>query len=102
MKTNYTITLSDQQIKTLAAWFERREPTGQWTAYSVPYARFAYKGERVNVVVYSSQKLVVAGKETAAFVQNVLEPEVTGEARLGYDTVHHPEWFELHAGCDEW
>ena len=101
MKTNYTITLSDQQIKILAAWFECREPTGQWTAYSVPYARFAYKGEGVNVVVYSSQKLVVAGKETAAFVQNVLEPEVTGEARLGYDTVHHPEWFELHAGCDE-
>ena len=101
MKTNYTITLSDQQIKTLAAWFERKEPIGQWMAYSVPYARFAYKGEGVNVVLYSSQKLVVAGKETAAFVQDVLEPEVTGEARLGYDAVHHPEWFELHAGCDE-
>lgn len=101
MKTNYTITLSKQQTQALAAWFESKEAAGQWTAYSVPYARFAYKGDQVNVVAYSSQKLVVAGKQTASFVQNVLEPEVTGEARLGYDAVHHPERFELHAGCDE-
>ena len=30
-----------------------------------------------------------------------LEPEVTGEARLGYDEVRNPEWFESHAGLDE-
>ena len=101
MKTNYTITLSDQQIKALAAWFQAKHSTGQWTAYSVPYAVFAYKGDRVNVVAYNSRKLVVAGKQTTSFVQDVLETEITGEARLGYDAVHHPEWFELHAGCDE-
>jgi len=31
----------------------------------------------------------------------VVEAEITGDPRLGYDEVHHPEWFELHAGCDE-
>ena len=81
MKSNYTITLSKQQTQALAVWFQSKEATGQWTAYSVPYARFAYKGDQVNVVAYSSQKLVVAGKQTASFVQNVLESEVTGEAR---------------------
>ena len=30
-----------------------------------------------------------------------LEPEVTTAPKLGYDEVHHPEWFELHAGLDE-
>ena len=30
-----------------------------------------------------------------------LEPQITGVVRLGYDEVNHPEWFELHAGCDE-
>ncbi len=30
-----------------------------------------------------------------------MEPEITGDPRLGYDEVHHPEWFEDHAGMDE-
>jgi ribonuclease HIII len=55
----------------------------------------------VNVTGYNSGKLVVAGKETEAFVVDILEPEVLKEARLGYDDVLHPEWFEPHAGLDE-
>lgn len=30
-----------------------------------------------------------------------LEPEITMAARLGYDELHHPDWFESHAGLDE-
>jgi ribonuclease HIII len=55
----------------------------------------------VNVVGYQSGKLVVQGKKTEDFVRDVIEAEITGEARLGYDEVHNPEWFTLHAGCDE-
>jgi ribonuclease HIII len=51
----------------------------------LPMPSLPTRGHQVNVVVYTSHKLVVAGKQTASFVQNVLEPEVTGEARLGYD-----------------
>src|SRR5690606_29641756 len=29
------------------------------------------------------------------------EPQVTGEALLGYDEVHHPDRYEDHAGLDE-
>jgi ribonuclease HIII len=35
------------------------------------------------------------------FVKFVLEPEVFGEARLGYEEVHSPEMFEPHFGVDE-
>jgi ribonuclease HIII len=44
---------------------------------------------------------VVQGKKTEDFVRDILETEITCEARLGYDEVHNPEWFTLHAGCDE-
>ena len=72
-----------------------------WEPYGVEYARFAFKGNKVNVVGYNSGKLVVQGKEMEEFVINTLEPEVLGEARYGYDEIYHPEWFELHAGMDE-
>jgi ribonuclease HIII len=55
----------------------------------------------VNVSAYTSGKVVVAGKGTEDFVRDILEPEVIGEARLGYDEVRHPDWFEPHAGLDE-
>jgi hypothetical protein len=34
-------------------------------------------------------------------VQNVIEAEVTGAPKLGYDEVLHPDWYEPHAGLDE-
>jgi len=67
----------------------------------VDHARYAYRGNKVNVVAYASGKLVVQGKGTEDFVLNVLEPEALKEATYGYDEIYHPEWFELHAGLDE-
>jgi len=100
VKTIYTIKLDDEQMDRLADYLEAGHQ-GPWFAYDVAYSLFAFKGEKVNVVGYQSGKLVVSGKNTEAFVQNVVEAEITGDPRLGYDEVHHPEWFELHAGCDE-
>ncbi|MBA3849752.1 MAG: ribonuclease HIII [Opitutus sp.] len=95
--TTYTIKLDDAQMAKLRAAVAKK----QWEEAEVPYARFAFKGPKVNVTAYESGKVVVAGKETEDFVQNVIEAEVTGLAQLGYDDVHHPEWFEPHAGLDE-
>jgi ribonuclease HIII len=95
--TTYTIKLDDAQMEKLRAACAAK----YWEEVEVPYARFAFKGPKVNVTAYTSGKVVVAGKETSDFVQNVIEAEVTGQARLGYDEVHHPEWFEPHAGLDE-
>lgn len=95
--TTYTIKFDDAQVAKLRAACVAKN----WEEAEVPYAQFAYKGPNVNVTAYTSGKVVVAGKGTEEFVQNVIEAEVTGEARLGYDDVHHPEWFEPHAGLDE-
>lgn len=99
-KTIYTIKLDQEQMDKLADFLEEGHQ-GPWFHYDVAYSLFAFKGEKVNVVGYQSGKLVVSGKKTEEFVQNVLEAEITGDPRLGYDEVHHPEWFELHAGMDE-
>lgn len=95
--TSYTVKLSDSQMEQVRRHCEAR----LWEKFDVAYARFAYKGPKVNVTGYESGKLVIAGKETEDFVTNFIEPEVLQEARLGYDEVLHPEWFEPHAGLDE-
>ncbi len=95
--TTFTLKLDDAQMEKLRAAVAAK----YWEEVAVPYARFSFKGPKVNVTAYTSGKVVVAGKATEDFVQNVIEAEVTGEARLGYDDVHHPEWFEPHAGLDE-
>lgn len=100
VKTMYTIKLNQEEMDKLADYLEEGHQ-GPWFHYDVAYSLFAFKGEKVNVVGYRSGKLVVSGKKTEEFVQNLLEAEITGDPRLGYDEVHHPEWFELHAGCDE-
>jgi ribonuclease HIII len=95
--TSYTIKLDDGQMEKLRAACAARH----WEPTDVPYARFAFKGPKVNVTAYESGKVVVAGKETEDFVQNVIESEVTGTPELGYDEVLHPDWYEAHAGLDE-
>ncbi len=95
--TSHTVRLTDAQMDTVRSYCERR----MWEPAEVEYARYSFRGPKVNVTAYQSGKLVIAGKETEEFVVNFLEPEVLQEARLGYDEVHHPEWYEAHAGLDE-
>ncbi len=95
--STYTIKLDDAQMKKLRAACEARS----WEPFAVAYTHFAFKGGDCNVSAYTSGKVVVAGKGTEDFVQNVIEPEITGQAKLGYDQVLHPDWFEAHAGLDE-
>lgn len=96
-RTLYTTVLEEAQMESLRVICEKK----MWEAFEVNYARFAYRGPKVNVVAYKSGKVVIQGKETEEFIVNILEPEVTGVARLGYDEVYNPEWFEPHAGLDE-
>lgn len=94
----YTIKLDDVQMDKLRALCVAR----QWEPFEVPYARFAFRGTDVNVTAYDKRKVVViAGKGTEEFVTMTLEPEITMAAKLGYDEVLHPDWFEAHAGLDE-
>ena len=96
---SYTAKLDDAQMEKLRAICISRN----FTPFEVAYTRFAFKSDpaRVNVAAYTSGKVVIAGKGTEEFVTMTLEPEVTGAAKLGYDEVLHPDWFESHAGLDE-
>lgn len=96
-KTIYTIKLTNDQMAHLKTWCDNQ----LWESYDVAYARFAFKGNQVNIVAYESGKLVIQGKKTEEFITFVLEPEITKEAKLGYDEAINPQYFEPHAGLDE-
>ncbi len=95
--STYTLKLDDAQMEKLRGILSGRG----WEAFDVAYARYAFRGRDCNVTAYESGKLVVAGKGTEEFVTMTLEPDITMAPKLGYDEVHHPDWFELHAGLDE-
>ncbi|BCU76147.1 ribonuclease HIII [Luteolibacter sp. LG18] len=96
--TSFTAPLTAAQAKTLREVLERQgfdfEPK-QYALYS------ARKG-KLNVTVYEKgPKVLVQGKDTEDFISFTLEPEVLGEAKLGYEEVNDPEMFQPHFGIDE-
>ncbi|MFT3869442.1 MAG: ribonuclease HIII [Nibricoccus sp.] len=97
--SSYTVKLDDVQMEKLKSICVSRN----WEPFEVAYSRFAFKAEhlKLNVTAYTSGKVVIAGKGTEDFVRDTIEPEVTGQAKLGYDEVLHPDWYEPHAGLDE-
>jgi ribonuclease HIII len=67
-----------------------------------PYTLFYASKDKLNVAVYEKgPKVVLQGKGTGDFVTFRLEPEVLGEAKLGYEEIHNPEMFTPHFGIDE-
>lgn len=67
-----------------------------------PYTLFAATKEKLNVAVYEKgPKVLIQGRGLEDFITFVMEPEILGEARLGYEEVHDPEQFEPHFGVDE-
>jgi ribonuclease HIII len=98
-RTSYTCLLPADKIPQLKADLERRG----YMFRDLPYAHFAaeHRGEKVNVALYTSGKLVVQGKGTTDFVQFYLEPQLLGEARLGYEHILDPAMLEPRIGVDE-
>ncbi|RPJ32513.1 MAG: ribonuclease HIII, partial [Verrucomicrobiaceae bacterium] len=67
-----------------------------------PHAVFSARKGKLNVTVYQKgPKVLVQGKDTEDFVRFTLEPEVLGEAKLGYEEILEPDKFEPHFGIDE-
>jgi ribonuclease HIII len=67
-----------------------------------PYTLFFAQKEKLSVAVYEKgPKVLLQGKGIEEFVQFQLEPNILGEAKLGYEEVHSPEMFEPHFGVDE-
>ncbi len=96
--TTYSRQITEDQVVTLRKILEN----GGWTFTSRPYTIYAASKGNTKVVVYEKgPKILVQGKGTGDFIRFVLEPQVLGEAHLGYEEVHHPDMFEPHAGVDE-
>jgi ribonuclease HIII len=96
--TSYTEPLTEKQVPALRAVLEQHG----FEFGEKPYAIYSAKKGKLNVTVYEKgPKVLVQGKETEDFVRFVLEPEVLGEAKLGYEEVTQPEMFEPHFGIDE-
>lgn len=95
--TSHTSKLTTAQAESLRRLCEARG----FGFREVPHAVFSAVSREVNVTFYKSGKLVVQGKGTREFVEFVLEPEILGEARLGYEAVHDPERFLPRIGVDE-
>jgi ribonuclease HIII len=96
--TLYTAPLTTAQATKLRTLLEedgyRFEPK--------PYTLYYASKDKLNIAVYEKgPKVVLQGKGTQDFVTFRLEPEVLGEAKLGYEEVHNPEMFAPHFGVDE-
>ncbi len=96
--TSHTAPLTLAQVKILRAALERQG----FDFETKPYAIFSARKGKLNVTVYEKgPKVLIQGKETEEFIRFTLEPEVIGEARLGYEEVLEPDKFEPHFGIDE-
>lgn len=95
--TSYTLKITPEQVRLIKAGLESRG----FEFDTVPYAHFRARGTKVNVVAYESGKLVVQGKGTEELVQFFLEPEVMGEARMGYEHLLDDSYFDTRIGVDE-
>jgi ribonuclease HIII len=98
-RTSYTCKLDADKISQLKRDLEARG----FMFRDLPYAHFAaeHRGEKVNVAMYTSGKFVVQGKGTTDFVQFYLEPQLLGEAKLGYEHILDPTMLEPRIGVDE-
>jgi ribonuclease HIII len=69
---------------------------------SRPYTLYFAQKDKLTIAVYEKgPKVVIQGRGTEDFVKYRLEPDILGEAKLGYEEVLNPEMFEPHFGIDE-
>lgn len=95
--TSFTFKISPAQAAKLRAILEEKS----FTFREVPYTLYGAQKQKLTVNAYTSGKLLVQGKGAAEFVEFTIEPEIVGEAKLGYDEVHNPEMYQPHLGIDE-
>lgn len=96
--TSHTAALTAAQAEKLRRVLEDQD----YDFETKPHALFSARKGKLNVTVYQKgPKVLVQGRDTEDFIRFTLEPEVLGEARLGYEEIHEPDKFEPHFGIDE-
>jgi len=94
---SFTFKIDSAQAGKLRAILEEKG----FTFREVPYTLWGAQKQKLTVNAYTSGKLLVQGKGAKEFVEFTIEPEIIGEAKLGYDEIHNPEMFQPHLGVDE-
>src|SRR5471032_2997141 len=94
---SFTLKIDSAQAKKLRAILEEKG----FTFREVPYTLFGAQKLKLTINAYTSGKLLVQGKGAKEFVEFTIEPEIVGEAKVGYDEIHNPEMFQPHLGIDE-
>ncbi len=99
--SSFTFKLTEEQIEFL----RRLLAESGYDFTDLPYGYYrARKGKGatgVGLDAYLSGKLVVSGKGAPEVVEFLIEPEITGVAKVGYEKVHNPENYDPHIGIDE-
>jgi ribonuclease HIII len=95
--SSFTFKIDAKQAAKLRVILEEKG----FTFREVPYTLWGAQKLKLTINAYTSGKLLVQGKGAKEFVEFTIEPEIVGEAKLGYDEVHNPEMFQPHLGIDE-
>jgi ribonuclease HIII len=96
--TSHTAPLTPAQAERLRGLLEERGYEFEKKEHTL----YAAKKGKLNVSVYAKgPKVLIQGKETEDFIRFLLEPEILGEARLGYEEELDPEMYAPHFGIDE-
>ncbi|MEI6653379.1 MAG: ribonuclease HIII [Verrucomicrobiota bacterium] len=96
--TSHTAPLTAAQVATLRQVLQR----DGFDFETREHALFAARKGKLNVTVYQKgPKVLIQGKDTEDFIRFTLEPEILGEARIGYEELLEPDHFAPHFGIDE-
>lgn len=96
--TSHTVVLTSEQ----ASLLRKRIQELDFEFLEKPYTLYAARKGKLQLAVYEKgPKLLLQGKDTEEFIRFELEPNILGEARLGYEEVLHPEMYAPHMGVDE-
>jgi len=96
--TIYTSALTASQAEQLKELLIREE----YRFEPRPHTLYFAQKDKLTIAVYAKgPKVVLQGKGTEDFVRFHLEPEILGEAKLGYEEVLNPQMYEPHFGIDE-
>ncbi len=94
---SYTYKLTTEQQNLLIDILKQ----GNFKEVAVPYTRFAVKGDKVNINIYTSGKCLIQGKNAYDFIIFTLEPYITQCATVGYEEELDPLSVAPHMGTDE-
>ena len=97
MPNSFTIELDQAQRAKLVSLLNG----GNYRLVSIEHTVAAADTTDCRIALYKSGKCLVQGKGAEDFVRFVLEPEILGAARLGYEDVLDPDAIQPHIGVDE-